>query len=355
MKKTVIASLAMGLLVLGFAACTKAGAPAAGSASAADMLSMLPKAAHGVVVVDLHAGLNVAFVDKAIKDSKDNQKYLEFVKETGIDPQKDVYFAVVGLMGPESMTDNSPAIIVNLKYDKAKLLAKLKEKATNVSEETYEGLTLYTVPDADEKKPMTGCFFDGSNIIFGQAQDVKAVIDVVKKGADSVLKNEGLSGLLKSADQSALLWAAVKLPAEAMKALATQNPMASSLENMKSMLLALEYKNKALRIEIKGLGGDAEKNKQTAEALSGLKALGAMAAGEKPEIGELVNKIEVSSSGEFVKIAALLPDELLAKLGTIAQETVKEKLAGAQGEEKKAEEKVEKKAEAKVEKKAEKK
>ncbi len=319
MKKITTLSLALVLLLFGIAACKKAGPPAAGSATATDMLSMIPKSAQGVVVLDVHAALNTAFVDKMLKEGEDKQKYLDFIKDTGIDPQKDIYLAVIGLMGTGGLNNASPAIVVNLKYDKDKLLAKLKEKATNVTEEVYEGLTLYTVPEADDKKPMTGVFYDASNIILGEAKDVKAVIDVVKKGGENILKNETLSPLLKSADKSAIVWAAVAFPPDMMKSVAAQNPMASSLENMKSLLVALNYKNKALQIEIKGMGGDAEKNKQTAEALNGLKALGAMASTEKPEIGELVNKIEVTSSAEFVKIAANFPEELLTKLGATSK------------------------------------
>jgi len=333
MKKITTMSLALVLLLFGIAACKKAGPPAAGSATATDMLSMIPKSAQGVVVLDVHAALNTAFVDKMLKEGEDKQKYLDFIKDTGIDPQKDIYLAVIGLMGTGGLNNASPAIVVNLKYDKDKLLAKLKEKATNVTEEVYEGLTLYTVPEADDKKPMTGVFYDASNIILGEAKDVKAVIDVVKKGGENILKNETLSALLKSADKSAIVWAAVAFPPDMMKSVAAQNPMASSLENMKSLLVALNYKNKAIQIEIKGMGGDAEKNKQTAEALNGLKALGAMASTEKPEIGELVNKIEVTSSAEFVKIAANFPEELLTKLGATA------KLAGTKPEEKKDEKK----------------
>ncbi len=339
MKKITTLTLALVLLLFGIAACKKAGPPTAGSATAEDMLSMIPKSAQGVVVLDIHAGLNTAVIDKMIKESKDNQKYLDFVKETGVDPQKDIYFAVVGLMGTGGLNNASPAIVVNLKYDKDKLLAKLKEKATNVTEEVYEGLTIYTVPEADEKKPMSGVFYDASNIILCEAKDVKAVIDVVKKGGENILKNEVLAALLKTADKSAMVWAAIAFPPDMMKTVAAQNPMASSLENMKSLLVALNYKNKALQIEIKGIGGDAEKNKQTADALNGFKALGAMASTEKPEIGELVNTIEVTSSAEFVKIAANIPEELLTKLGATAQEQVKEKLAGAKDEDKKDEKK----------------
>ena len=345
MKKITTLTLALVLLLFGIAACKKAGAPAAGSATADDMLSMIPKSAQGVVVLDIHAALNTAVIDKMIKDSKDNQKYLDIVKETGVDPQKDIFFAVIGLMGTGGLNNASPAIIVNMKYDQAKLLAKLKEKATNVTEEVYEGLTLYTVPETGEKKPMSGVVYDASNIILGEAKDVKAVIDVVKKGGENILKNDVLAALLKTADKTAMVWAAIAFPPDMMKTLAAQNPMASSLESMKSLLIALNYNSKALQIEIKGMGGDAEKNKQTADALNGLKALGAMASTEKPEIGELVNKIEVTSSPEFVKIAANIPEELLTKLGATAQEQVKEKLAGVKDEDKKDEKKDVKKEE----------
>ena len=345
MKKITTLTLALVLLLFGIAACKKASAPAAGSATADDMLSMIPKSAQGVVVLDIHAALNTAVIDKMIKDSKDNQKYLDIVKETGVDPQKDIFFAVIGLMGTGGLNNASPAIIVNMKYDQAKLLAKLKEKATNVTEEVYEGLTLYTVPETGEKKPMSGVVYDASNIILGEAKDVKAVIDVVKKGGENILKNDVLAALLKTADKTAMVWAAIAFPPDMMKTLAAQNPMASSLESMKSLLIALNYNSKALQIEIKGMGGDAEKNKQTADALNGLKALGAMASTEKPEIGELVNKIEVTSSPEFVKIAANIPEELLTKLGATAQEQVKEKLAGVKDEDKKDEKKDVKKEE----------
>jgi len=339
MKKITTLTLALVLLLFGIAACKKAGPPAAGSATAEGMLSMIPKSAQGVVVLDVRAGLNTTVIDKMLKEGEGTQKYLEFVKETGLDPQKDIYYAVIGMMGTEGLNNASPAVIVNVKYDKDKLLAKLKEKATNVTEEVYEGLTIYTVPEADEKKPMSGVFYDNSNIIFGEAKDVKAVIDVVKKGGESILKNEVLAALLKTADKSAMVWAAIAFPPDMMKSVAAQNPMASSLENMTSLLVALNYKNKALQIEIKGMGGDAEKNKQTADALNGFKALGAMVSAEKPEIGELVNKIEVTSSAAFVKIAANLPEELLTKLSATAQEQVKEKLAGAKDEDKKEEKK----------------
>ena len=66
-------------------------------------------------------------------------------------------------------------------------------------------------------------------------------------------------------------------------------------------------------MEIKAPGGEAAKNKQLADMLTGFKALGAGAAAKNPDVGELLNRIEVSSGADFVKIAAGLPEDLLQK------------------------------------------
>jgi len=78
--------------------------------------------------------------------------------------------------------------------------------------------------------------------------------------------------------------------------------------------LNFDYTGKDIKVEIMAEGGDGEKNKNIADMLNGLKALGAMAAGEKPEIGELMNSISISSSDEHVKLDAKLSLDLLTKL-----------------------------------------
>ncbi len=51
-----------------------------------------------------------------------------------------------------------------------------------------------------------------------------------------------------------------------------------------------------------------------------------MGAAEKPEIGELMNKIEISSGPDSVKIFVDLPEALLDKLAVEAEKQVKSKL-----------------------------
>ena len=105
-------------------------------------------------------------------------------------------------------------------------------------------------------------------------------------------------------------------------------PMLSSLSSLKAMTMRFDYANKTLDMAIQALTADAGKNKEIADMLNGFKAMGALAAGEKPEIGELLNKIEITSGADNVTIKALLPEELLTKLAKMAQSELMNKLGG---------------------------
>jgi hypothetical protein len=339
MKKIAVIGLALVFVFLGLAACKKAG-------GADNVLSLIPKDAQGVVVFDVNKAMTTDIVDKTIKENKDYQKYQEFIKETGIDPQKDIFYVAVGLIQKKTEggeTEQQGVVVANMKYNKDVLLAKVKEKASGLKEETYEGVTVYAITEKEEGKPTYGAFLDASNILIGNEKAVKAVIDISKKKADNVFKNADLSALIKTANKNAMLWSAFSFPPEMMKDMAAKNPMASDLADVKALLVYFDYANKSLQLEIKGLGGDADKNKKLAETLTGYKALGGMFATEKPEVGELLDKIEVSSAPDYVKIFVNIPEDLLNKLSATAQKQVEEKLAGMKPEEKKEEKKEQKK------------
>jgi hypothetical protein len=127
MKKLTALGIVVFLALFSFTACgKKAGAPAAGAAGAEDMLKLLPKDAQGVVMVDVHRSITTAFADKAIKEDKNYQKYQDFIKETGLDPQKDIYFLAVAMAGQTEGAKQEAAAVISLKYNKDLLLAKMK-------------------------------------------------------------------------------------------------------------------------------------------------------------------------------------------------------------------------------------
>jgi len=344
MKKLAVYGLACGLILTALAGCTKIGPPVAGSAKAEQMLTLLPKDTSGVIIIDIHRAMNLDIVVKALKENARAEMLQKFIQKSGIDPQKDVFFLAIGIRG--SGEARSGVGIVNLKYAKDALLAKLKDNEAKFGETVYEGVPTISVEEEDGGKPMLGAFLDASNIAIGPEADVKAVIDGMKKG-ESAVANAELMAQIKGATKTALAWGVFAFKPEEIKKMIESAPMLGSLASLKGVLLGFDYKNKILDAEFKIITADAGKNKEIADMLNGFRAMGSLAAGEKPEIGELMNKIEITSGADNVRIHAALPEQLLDKLGKMAETEIMNKLGGAKIEEpaKNEEKKEDKKAE----------
>ena len=149
---------------------------------------------------------------------------------------------------------------------------------------------------------------------------------------------------IKNVNKNAMAWGVFAFKPEDVKKMVEATPMLSSLSSLKALILAFDYSNKVLDAEIKAVTSEAGKNKDIADMLTGLKAMGGMMAGEKPEVGELLGKIEITSGADNVRIHAAIPEELLNKLGKMAQTEIMNKMGGvkpeepAKADEKKAEE-----------------
>lgn len=317
MKRITSIGLVLFLALFCFVACKKdAGAPKAGTAKAEDLLNLIPVDVQGVFFVDVNKAMSTEFASKMIQENEDYQKYQEFVEKSGIDPQKDIYYVAVGIAGDLEGENQEGVAVVNMKYDPETILGLIKEKAAEeeqeLTEDEYEGATLYKV--WEEGKPVAFSFIDESNIVAGNEVHVKSVLDVLNKKKDNVFKNEGLSAILDKTNKDAILWGAILLPPETMEKAASSNPMMGALKSISAISLYFDYKNQNFIAEILAMGPDADSNKQVAEALTGFKSFGAMAAGEKPEIGELLNAIQISSGDDHVKIYAEIPEELIKKL-----------------------------------------
>ena len=318
MKKITAIGIALIFVFFSFFSCgKKPSAPKAGSASADDMLSLIPADAKGVFFVNFNKAMTTEIASKTIKEDKNYQKYQEFIEMTGIDPQKDVYFVAVAITGTMEKEKAKGGAIVNLKYDKDNLLSLIKAKAAEegqeFQEEEYSGVMIYAWKKEEEEKQYFS-FMDESNIIAGNEVVVKSIIDVMQEKKENVFKNEVLSALIEKTNKDAMLWGAILIPPEAMSKAASQNPMLSSLEGINAVSMYFDYKNKNIIAEIKVISSDETKNQQVADLLNGLKAMGGMAATEKPEIGELINKIEITSTADHVKIYASIPEDLINKL-----------------------------------------
>jgi len=323
MKKLSVVSAVLIFSLVIFTSCAKkAAGPEPGSAKVNEMLNLLPKDVQAVFFVDLHKAISTDFVDKELEKEKSQEEYQEFVDETGIDPKTDIYF-ITGAMKGFGKTKQKGAIIVNLKYDKETLLAKIRQEEGELKEEDYNGFTIYSAGKKEDEN--AGAFLDDSNIVLGSSEGVRATIDTYQKKTESVLKNEELAPLIKQTNQDALFWATVLIPPEALEQATSANPMLSSFVGINAASLYFDYKNKNIIAEIKVMGGDEAKNQQIVDVLNGFKTMGAMASTKDPNVGLLLEKIEISSSADHVKVYANVPEDLISKLSSKKEVTTPEK------------------------------
>lgn len=319
MKKFAAFGTVIILALFVFISCGKQpSAPKAGSAKAEDMLSLIPRDVTGVFFIDFHRASAIETVDKIIKEDKNYQEYQEFVEKSGIDPQQDIYFIAMGIKGAmaQAQAKANATGIVNLKYDKETLLSLIKEKAAEeegeLDEEAYNGLTVYSWKGKKEGGGFT--FLDESNIVLGDAGNVKAVIDIYQKKGENVFKNEILSTLLKKVNKDAMFWGAIAFSPEDMSKMAAENPLLSTLEAVSAAYMSFDYEDRNIIAEISIMSSDETKNAQVADFLNGLKGMGGMLAAQDPNVGELLSRIEITSGADHVKINASIPEDLINKL-----------------------------------------
>ncbi len=318
MKKFSVTAIAAIFALFSLISCQ--GGPfgkAAGSAQADDMLNLLPKDVAAVFFIDVQGILTIESVDKFINEKTEDEEfekstdYQKFIEMTGIDIKKDIYYVAAAMKGGRGHQDEWAVGVVNLKYDKDLLLsyirAKNEEESTELIEEEYSGFTLYTVKEEGEEG--TFALLDKSNIVAGNTALVKSVIDVFQKKEESVLQNEDFSALFKDTDKSALFWGGILIPPEVTAELTKEMPMASNMESIEAVSLSFDYTNRTIMAEIKLRSSDPIENQEIADNLIGLKEMGAMITIQDFNFAEVLDRIEITSFPDHVRIFASYPDD----------------------------------------------
>lgn len=327
MKKTTILVLAT-FLVAGLTTCASAATPKSGAAAGAALIKMLPQAATGILAIDVRQLMTSEGVTKALQDPRNKEKLDEFVKMSGIDPTKDVYYAGAGLIGAPTGPSALGAVVLTLKYDKAKLQALIKDKAPEAKEEIYNGVTVYSNIDGDGKSTTRAAFLDATHIVLGGEAGVKGVIDVARKKAATLRKNPAMMTLLDRADQAGMVWGAFAVPQDLLQKAMASTPQLKVLEGVTGLVLSFNEKLDGVGLDLKTIGGTKEQNTTLAQTLNGFRALGAMAGDKEPLIGQVLNGVAVTSGADYTEVAISIPRDVLDKLGEFAKSRAGQYLMG---------------------------
>jgi hypothetical protein len=322
MKKATVLTLAILLATL-CTTCTATTGAKSGAAAGEALIKMLPGTSTGVIAVDVKRAMETDAAKKALQDPKTKAKYDEFVTMSGIDPTKDITYFGFGLTGAGEAGEKGMegGAIVTLTYDKAKLQALIKQKAPDTKEELYNGVTLYRGLDGSESQEQTAAaFLDETHIVLGTEKAVKGIIDARQKKVPSLAKSAAMAAMLKRVDKSGIAWGAFVVPQELLKKGIASQPQLKVLEGVTGVTMAFDYRLSTFVADIRTAGGTKEQNATLASTLTGLKSLGAMFAAQEPVVGDVLNGIEITSGDDYTRLAINLPQDVLDKLGQLAQQ-----------------------------------
>ncbi len=338
MKLTLLALLAIVLVSPG---CKK-NEVTAGKASVDDMLSMLPENPAVVLSFDFHKFAAMDLFDKMIstksepagEEKKIFEDYPDFAAKTGIDLKKDVFYFTFALYGNLAAGSEPPAVgVVNLKYDANRILDLLKQHQQILGQETYNGITVYSVKEPEQKLVKSGkdfrfAFLNRSNIALGTPDQVKLAIDLSKGKGVSAKKSKALGASLERIDRTAMFWMVFTALPESVKSQPAAGGMLPvDLSKAESFLGVVDYRDKALSVEFQLISRDEPGNKQLADTLNGFKAIGVMGLGKDPknaELGELLNGIVITASADSLKVKLALSEKVMTDLSEKAKSTAED-------------------------------
>jgi len=340
-KKMVVLTLVLATLLVIMPACKK---KAPGRLSGESALAMVPDGAIMVLNFDFLKFSDLALFDKMLKDDWKKEggpgkvfaNYPDFVQKTGIDLKKDVYSVTAGIYGELGGAEPQMVALVNLKYDKEKVLGLLRQNSVIVAEDNYHGLGLYTLKGEESdkdglrtlsqegsKKEARLVFLTPYAVAIGTEAQVKLAVDLAQGSGTSILKNGAMMKYVDKLKKDTMLWLAIGTIPDKYKNAPAGGMMPVDLSKAEAFIGQVDYKGKTFSGKFQLLSNNEAGNKQVVDMLNGLKALGAMGSAKEPELGQLLNAIQLNASADAITLAFSLPEELMNKLSDKAKDKAK--------------------------------
>lgn len=312
----VLTSFLMLILIISLFSCRPGPKiPVAGQARGQDMLTLLPAETSAFIVANWNQIMNQRLVQKLIEEEKEFQPYRQKA-EAFFNLEQDLFFVALAMAGEIKKPLENLVLLVNLKYDKQKLVP---ESDPDTTLQNYEGIPYFPFIET-EKFEACLAFLDDSNLVIGSEKAVKKIIDVYKGKTPNLLSQSEIKPYLKDINMNALNFTWLTLPAELLREETTENPVLELAKKVRYISSFSDYRQPNYLTETKIYAEDKKDHQQIAETLTGLKALGLGLSGETPEIGQALSSLEISSSEKYVKIFISLDEELLANLKKTWQE-----------------------------------
>ncbi len=279
-------------------------------------LSMMPDQA-GIAYMNV-ASLRETDFYREFTDSMDihmeNRELREIMEATGFDIGRDIDEVYISFDAPEQRRKASALVVVVGKYDPEKIVNYIKDEDEEhqLNSEAYNGYTIYSGDNHRDEGVFS--FADSKHVVAGNVKQVKQWLDDFKSGSGSSANSERVkeikykNGMWVSLDADLMV-------DELMDEFGRNMPMGrvSALEKIEKLNLSMHVK-KDVRLDGSGIFADAENAELFHDALKGMLATVKLAVSQDRDAVDVINKIEISTRGNQVRIDASLSRQDIEKL-----------------------------------------
>lgn len=297
------------------------------SSKTADYLSLMPAETNILFYANLSSLKQTPFgeaiserIEDEIREEREDREYREFVRETGLDPQRDIYEVMFGGNGLKRHDDMGGAIIRG-KFNEKRIVNYLKEERHHrFRERAYRGHRIYLLLDYhhdDDDNEFT--FLSSETVAFGDREWLKDVIDLSEDDGKNVKGNAVMTQFLNEIPNKDQLWGIMNLDeitgdwAGEIRERGSAFKGTESIENMKSLIFHSEVDKKA-KLYVMGNFATAEEAELLAEMLNGFKAMAKLMVSDDKETIDMLNDIKIRSNGSVLRITTTVDKDIIDKM-----------------------------------------
>ncbi len=234
--------------------------------------------------------------------------------KTGLNPERDLERIVIAGRGGSGT--GAPLALVLGRFDRHNLGRGIEsEQKGRVTWKDVEGTTVYLFKEG-EKGSTALAFLDDRALLLGSAEGVETAIGNRVRGANGLLGNAALTGLLEKLKPGAAFWMVgdQSLLANLPRSMGGPGGDAQvTLPALRSLSVTGEL-DPLLAVSVTGEAADAPGATNLADVVRGFVALAALQSAQKPELKDLASAITVATEQNRVLVNARIPYETLDAL-----------------------------------------
>ena len=298
-----------------------------------DTLAYMPATTMVVGHIDFTSLMNSPLRERW-EEELEGTRLNEFRETTGLDPFNDLYGASFAVVTPKDASPGAPSIperwgaAIHGSFDAELLLAKVRENA-KIETESYASTTIYRVTphlDRDSGEALSSpqsnpafAFAGLDTLLFGEPEYLKAMLDVgagrAPSAGASIAERWGEGHFAQDT-----FWLAAS-PEQGFGQMIPQGADIPPIESFAfSGRLGMEV---ALRAQ--GQAADSEAATKLADVVRGFVALGSLQQGENPDLGAILDSIQIEQVDNEVAVSLSVPYETLDRLSRRAQTEAEDK------------------------------